>query len=117
MDIIQHVLFELNNNKKFQRSDNCPNYKVPKVNEKNGDVQTKSLRERIKIAAINGIIGAILGTIFFWNIGWLIGSLIFVVNVTSAITWEKNENIKTKSEVLIFLSPVIKGVIIGALAG
>ncbi len=70
-----------------------------------------------KIAAINGVIGAIMGTIFLFNIGWLIGLLIFAVNVVTTITWEKNENVKTKSDTLIFLSPVIKGVIIGALAG
>ncbi len=84
--------------------------------EEQGNAQTKSLQKRIIIAAINGIIGAILGTIFFFNIGWLIGLLIFVVNVVTSMIWEKNENVQTKSELLIFLSPVIKGVIIGALA-
>ena len=77
------------------------------MDEKNENVKTKSLQERIKIAAINGIIGAILGTLFFWTYGLVIGLVIFAVNVMAAMTWEINENIKIKSEVLIFLSPVI----------
>lgn len=98
------------------------------VREKKGNGQTKSLRKRIKIAAINGIIGAILlslvntinaimGIILvslaYWLFGLLVGLLIFAVNVVSAMTWEKNENVRTKSKLKIFLSPVIKGVIIG----
>ena len=102
-------------------------YTIP-TREKKGNGQPKSLRKRIIIAAINGIIGAILlslvntinvivGVIIVSLVNWLfglfIGFLIFAVNVVSAMIWEKNENIKTKSKLKIFLSPVIKGVIIG----
>ena len=112
------------NKRKIEKTEN----KSRSTREKRGNGQTKSLRKRIKIAAINGMMGAILlslvniinvimGVILVplvnWLFGLFIGLIIFAMNVVSAMTWEKNENVKTKSKLKIFLSPVIKGVIIG----
>ena len=83
----------------------------------------KALQKRILIATINGIIGALLAFIvriigFSKGLSiFEVGLAIFVVNFVPLLTWEKNENTKTKSKELIFLSPVIKAVIVGAITG
>lgn len=93
------------------------------LENKNENIQTKPLWKRILIATINGIIGALI--VRFNYMIWYfsgpsiiaVGPSIFVVNVLAALTWEKNENEKTKPDMLVFLSPVLKGVISGAFTG
>ena len=85
--------------------------------------EKKTIKKRILIAAINGIIGAFIAffaSIIVYSEGLLIlmvGPAIFMVNFVPALMWEKNENNMTKSKKLTFLSPVIKGVIVGVIIG
>lgn len=88
-----------------------------------GNAHTKSLRKRILIAAINGIVVTLIVRFNYiiWDIAGpsilVIGPIFFAVNVVATLIWEKNQNDEIKSAGLIFLPPIIKGVIIGAITG
>lgn len=84
-----------------------------KKNAENIGFKSTSVGEAI----IFGIMGLIIGFLLLNVWGLIIVLLFYAVNGVAALTWEKNENIRTKSKLKIFFSPVIKGVIIGAGTG